>query len=114
MKAPTLQCGRKSLPRLVGHGIFLIADTFREWKKSDTQRHGKTGKIGVKRGHFADEAGERHCGRPITGSKQCRKELKDSGNHKKHSRLKEHGNDVHFDIARAHRKIVPAVELHKR
>jgi hypothetical protein len=27
-----LHCGRKRLPGLVGHGIFLLADTLREWK----------------------------------------------------------------------------------
>src|SRR4249920_2686482 len=61
------------------HGTFLLADTLREWKKSDAQRNGKRREVGLERGHFAHEAGKRHRGRPVTGAKLRRKKLKYSG-----------------------------------
>src|SRR5579864_1486335 len=114
MKAPNLHCARKRLPRLDGHGIFLLADTLREWKKSDTQRNGKREKVGLQRSNLTDEAGKRHRGRPIPGAKQRGKELENSGNYEKHSRLKQHGNKVRFHVTCSHGEIVPAIELHKR
>jgi hypothetical protein len=59
------------------------------------------------------EAGKNHGGWPDIRAKKFRKELEDAGEHKEHSRFKQHGNEVHFNVACANWKVVQAIELHK-
>lgn len=44
---------------------------------------------------------------------KLREEFKDPGDDEEHSRLKQHGNHVHLNVACTNGKIVQAIELHK-
>ena len=59
------------------------------------------------------EAGKNHGRRPHIRAKKLGKQLKNPGDYKKHSCLKQHGNDVHLNVACADGKIVQTIELHK-
>src|ERR1051326_2342994 len=47
-------------------------------------------------------------------TQQSREEGKNSGKHKEHANLKQHGNDLEFNASSRHRELVQAVELHER
>src|ERR1700686_3224932 len=110
---PNLRPQKREFLGFGGDGS-LLTDTRRDWNGSDAQRNGKTEEVCFKSSDVAAEARRnRHRG-PDTEPQEGREERKNPGKDKKHSRLKQHGNDMHFNVACADWKVVQAVKLHKR
>ena len=90
-----------------------FTDTLWDGNESDSQRNGKTEEVCFKRRYIPTDSRKNHCRRTHTGTQKRREEPENADNHKKHSGLKQNGNDMQFNIARGHWEPVPAIQLHK-
>ena len=67
----------------------------------------------MQRGHVTREAGKNHGRGFDIRAKKPGEQFKKASEHKKHPRLKQYRDEVHFNVTRRHGKVVQTVELHE-